>query len=267
MAVKFVDVKYKQIFNDLNLVIKANQITSIVGKSGSGKTSILNLIFGFYLDFIGEIIIDEDSITNKTNSKKIEEIRKNIFYLSEDYRSQLFNINILEDIKYGVSELDNNKLCELLKTFNLSDEILSRNYLELSDGEAKKVLIVKMLVGNNKTILLDEPTKSLDQKSIGSLVKILKKEKRNGKTIIITSKDSEFLLAISDKVIVLDNGKLIEKENKYDFFTNQRLLNKAALAMPDVLQFRESVLKRKNIKLVYRDNINDLIKDIYRYAK
>jgi len=267
MAIEFIDVDYRQFFKKLNLKIKENQITSVVGKNGSGKTSFLKLLFGLDLNFTGKIIIDKKTISDETKNKELIRLRENIFYLSQDYRNQLFNINVFEDIKYGVSSLDDNKLDELLKNFNLNRQILKRNYCELSSGEIKKILIISMFIKDSKIILLDDPTSALEQKSISTLTKLLKKEKRKGKIIIIASQDSEFLVNISDKIIILDNGKFIEYENKYDFFTNQNLLSKCCLTMPNVLHFRENVLKRKNIKLVYRDNINDLIKDIYRNAK
>lgn len=267
MAVKFIDLNYRDVFNKINLEIKANQITSLVGKNGSGKTSFLNLIFGLDLSFDGNIVIGKKNIDKKTKNKELMLVRKNIFYLQQDFSSQLFNINVLEDIKYGLPNLDLNKLYELLKYFNLNGEILNKSYFELSEGEIKKILIIIMLISDNKIILLDDPTNGLDQKSVASLIKLLKKEKRNGKTIIITSQDSEFLLNVSDKIILIENGNLIEMDNKYEFFGNEELINKSDLEMPNVLKFREKVLNKKNIKLVYRDNINDLIKDIYRSAK
>lgn len=267
MAIKFIDIKYRNIFESLNLEIKENQITAVVGKNGSGKTSLFNLIFGLDLNFNGKIVIGRNSINEKSKKRDLLKIRKNMFYLKQDCQNQLFNINVFEDIKYGVTNLDINKLGELLKNFGLSEEILSKSYFELSSGELKKILIITMFINDNKIILLDDPTVDLDQKSIGMLVKLLKKEKRNGKIIIISSQDSEFLINISDTVLILNNGNIDIEENKYQFFSNKSLLNKCDLIMPNVLQFRETVLNKKNVKLVYRDNINDLIKDIYRNAK
>lgn len=267
MAVKIIGLKYKNIFNNINLELKENQIISLVGENGSGKTSLLNLIFGLDLNFTGKIIVDRKNINNKTKIKDLDIIRKKIFYLKQDYQNQLFNINVFEDIKYINSNLSSSRLEELLKSFNLNSEILNKSYFELSDGEIKKILLVSMLAKDSKIILLDDPTNGLDQKSINSLIKILKKEKREGKIIILASQDSEFLFSVTDKVLVLYNGKTFEYENKYDFFDNQQLLNICGLNKPNILLFREIVLIKKKVKLVYRDNINDLIKDIYRNAK
>ena len=267
MEIKFVDVKYKNILKNLNLEINSNQITSVVGKNGSGKTSLLNLIFGLDIDFNGKIIIDKNDLDSNTKKKQLNRIKKEIFYLSQDYQKQLFNAVVLDDIKYGISNFCEYKLDELLKSFNLKKEILKKNYFELSSSEIKKILIIKMIIADKKIILLDDITSGLDHKSISVLIKFLKKEKRNNKIIIVTSQDSQFLLSVSDSILILDNANLIKKENKYEFFSNQDLLNKCGLIMPEILKFREIVLKRKGIKLLYRDNVNDLIKDIYRNVK
>lgn len=267
MEIKFVDVKYKNIIENLNIEINSNQIISVVGKNSSGKTSFLNLIYGLDIDFVGKIIIDGKVIDQNIKTKEINKLKKEMFYMSQNYQEQLFNVNVLQDIKYGIFNFSEDKLVELLKSFNLKNEILNKNYYELSSSEIKKILIIKMIIADRKIILLDDPTSGLDQKNISVLIKFLKKEKRNGKIIILTSTDSDFLLSISDSILKLDNGKIKIKENKHEFFSNQTLLNKYGLSMPDILKFREIVLKRKNVKLLYRDNINDLLKDIYRNVK
>ena len=267
MAIKIIDIKYKNLFENLNIEIKDEHITSVVGKNGSGKTSFLKLISGLEKDFIGKIVIGRKSITNKIKNKELNKLRENIFYLSQEYQEQLFNINIFEDIKYGIKKLNNQVLDDLLTSFNLKDNILTKTYTDLSDGELKKVLIIAMIFSKSKIIILDDPTSGLDQKSVSTLIKLLKREKRKGKTIIIASQDTDFLLNVSDSIFIIDNGKILVKDNKYEFFSNQKLLDKCNMEMPNVVNFKEFVLKSKNVKLVYRDNVNDLIKDIYRNVK
>ena len=267
MVIKFKDVNYKLLFENINVEIKEEHITSIVGKNGSGKTSFLRLIYGLGNDFLGKIVIGRKNITSKTKRKELDKLRENIFYLSQVYQEQLFNINIFEDIKYGINKINNQVLNDLLTGFNLNEEILNKTYAELSDGEIKKILIISMIISKKKILLLDDPTSGLDQKSISTLIKLLKREKRKGKTIILTSQDVDFLINISDSIYIIDGGKILVKENKYEFFSNYELLDKCNLEMPNVVNFREYVLKTKNVKLVYRDNINDLIKDIYRNVK
>ncbi|MBE5820747.1 MAG: ATP-binding cassette domain-containing protein [Clostridiales bacterium] len=267
MAIKFLEVNYKNIFENLNIDINKNQITSLIGKNGSGKTLLLNLIYGLDQNFEGKITIGRKSFNSKTKTKHISEINSNILYLIQDYQKQLFNINILEDIKYSLNKININELEELLKGFGLSESILKKNYLELSDSEKKKVLLVKIFINNSKIILLDDPTTGLDQKSISTLIKLLKKEKRKEKIIIISSQDSEFLLNVSDEILIIKDKKIIKCNDKYKVFGDESILDYCGLDMPSVLKFRKKVLEKKNLKLVYRDNINDLLKDIYRNVK
>lgn len=267
MAIKFLGVKYKEIFENLNLNINKNEIISVVGKNGSGKTTFLNLIYGLDKNFEGKITIGRKSFDSNTKNKDIEKTRLGISYLIQNYEKQLFNINILEDIKYGVDNIDINILKELIKNFGMDEKILKKSYFEISNSEKKKILLIKIFIMDSKIILLDDPTNGLDQKGINTLVKILKKEKRKDKIIIITSQDCEFLLRISDRILAIENNKLIEYENKYEFFSNQVIINNCKTCVPNVLEFRQRVLNKKNVKLVYRDNVNDLLKDIYRNVK
>ena len=116
-------------------------------------------------------------------------------------------------------------------------------------------------------MLLNNPTEYLDNKSVQNLIKILKRKKRENKIIIIVSYDSEFILKVSDRILAIEQGKIINDSDKYLFFKNDRLLSLVNLEKPKVIEFEQLVEKLKGIRLGYRDNINDLIKDIYRNAK
>lgn len=269
MEIRFVDVDYKNKLKNLNFIIKDNEITSIVGKNNSGKSSILKLIYGEYLPTNGKLKIGRSVIQSDTSSKNINNIRKNVSLAELNYENKLFNISILEDIKFylGISKINKKNLDELLTSFNLSEDILTKSYLELSSGEKKKISLIQLFLKDTRIMLFNNPTEYLDSKSVQNLIKILKRKKRENKIIIIVSYDSEFLLKVSDRILAIDNGKIINDSNKFSFFTNDNLLNAVNLQPPRVIEFEQLVEQLKGIKLGYRDNINDLLKDIYRYAK
>ncbi len=200
--------------------------------------------------------------TNNFNIKMDNEIEKfNISYLKDD-SDILFNINILEDLKYGNPNYDEEYMGELIKLLGLDSDVLNKNYTELSKSEYRKVLIILTLLRKNKIIILDNPTIGLDEKSINGLIKILKNERRKDNIILITSNNSDFLLPISDNIFVIDENEVKNIDNKYDFFDNDKLLEYVRLDKPSIMKFYSEV-KRKNIKLRYRDNISDLLKEIY----
>lgn len=266
MEVKIENVCYNDNLKNINIYFNKGTITSIIGKNRSGKSTLLNLICGLELPKEGKIKIGKVSITS--NTKNIDNLKKNIFYFNENITSRLYNFNILEDFKCMLkSPIDKEYLNDLLKSFELKEEILLKNYMEISTSEKKKLCLIIMIMSNKKIIILDNPTSGLDKKSSQTLIKFLKKEKKKDKVIIIASNDSDFVLQISDKVAVLDNNKIIFNEDKYIVMSNELILNKVNMKIPDIIKFENTVLKEKNIKLGYRDNINDLIKDIYRYAK
>lgn len=243
-------------FKNLNFSLHENQIISIIGANESGKTDILHLLSGITEIETGTIQYGDVNLYDKI-----------VYYLKEDYRKMLFNININEDIKFYLGSYSNEKLDELFKKFNLDIDILNKNYLELSSSEIRKILIIIGLLTENKIVILENPNFNLDTKSKQILIKELKRLKRNNKIIIITSYDTDFLLEVSDRILVIEKHKILKDDNKFEILSNEKLLRKLNLKIPNTLKFVNELKELKNIKMGHRDNINDLLKDIYRYAK
>jgi len=266
MEIKLNNVCTKKI-KDINIKFTEREITALVGNIESIKKDVINVICGLEEITSGEVKYGRRKQDENTSEEKMLDIKKNIFYVSENLGDMLFNINIKEDIKFYLDKYDELRLGELLKSFNLSTKILEESYLDLSSSEAKKILLIIALMSNAKILILENPNITLDNKSVQTLVKELKKLKREEKIIIITSYNNNFLLEISDNVIVMDDSSIIKEGNKYEIFADEKLLQNLNLEVPKVLKFINKVKELKKIKLGYRDNINDLIKDVYRYAK
>ena len=146
---------------------------------------------------------------------------------------------------------------------NLIDDKISS--LSLSD---KRLLsLACALIYNPNLILMDNFTEELDDFNKNKVVKLIKMLKvRFNKTFIIASNDIEFVHKVADEVFVINDGKVILKGTKYDVFKKEEQLKKIGLSVPKIVKFENLTLKKKNIRLGFRDEINDLIKDIYRHS-
>lgn len=257
MEIKNVSFSYPNsnlILKDINLKISDKTIVSIIGKNGSGKTTLLDVMTNLIKPTNG--LVKNDKVVG---------------YLFQDSKKMFFCKTVEEEIKlsaythnYKIKQLDK-RVKDVLKIVGLKEEILDKNPLTLTNSESKKVALSTILIYNPKILILDEPTNGLEAKSIKELIKLLKMLKhRYNKTIILVSHDMEFVHSISDQVVVLYDGSIVLNGDKYSVFKDSRLLKKYGLLPPKTMLFSNMVLNKKGIKIGYRDEINDLIKDIYR---
>ena len=246
-----------RIINNLTFEIKERKITFIIGESGSGKSTLLSLINGDFPLCNGEII--------RNRNYKIGILRQNpenYFFCNTVYEEIWFALK-----KNKISDCDK-RIVKALKIVGLDESYLNRSPFEISKGEQRKVAIAVILACNPKVLLLDDPFSNLDFSSKKKLIKLFRMMKlRYGKTIIIASNDADEALELADEVIGLKDGNLFFKGNKFDLFTNTKLLKENNIVEPKLIKFTNLVKVKKGINIGYRDDINDLMKDIYRFVK
>lgn len=260
-----------KVLDSINLKISHNSIVGITGKSGSGKTTLAHLMCGINIPSSGKIMIG-DIVINKKNIFDEKQLKNKIGYIAQNSESQLFNKTVREELTYSLKFLGKvaleSKILEVLNLVGLDETYIDANPLLLSNGEMRKLSIASTLILDTDIIIFDEPTKGLDSKSINNLKRLIKNLKNNfGKTVIVISRDVEFIHAICDEVIIMNAGKVLVFGNKYDVFKSVDLLKNYNLPIPKMIEFSTVVLDKKNIKIGYRDEINDLLKDIYRYVR
>ena len=264
----------KVALKDINLTIQDGKINAVIGTSGSGKTTLVELLNSILVPTKGKVIVDKDIISEKSQIKNINTLRRKVGIVFQFPEEQFFNITVKKELEFGLlsfnyrtNEIDK-RVSDALKMVGLDDSYLDRDPFKLSNGEQRKVAIASILIVNPKIIIFDEPTIGLDYESKKNFIKLIRMLKnRYNKTIIIISHDIDFIHNISDYVILLDKGSLILTGNKYDILGNPDVLKEYHLPVPKVVEFSYKVLKNKGIKMGYRDDVNDLLKDIYRYAK
>ncbi len=268
MEIRFNDVSFsydkKRVIDNFSCVINGNIISAIVGASGCGKSTLLDLMDGLLVCSSGYIKIGECEVSEK--------IRKKIGYLFQFSEEQFFNSSVYMEIEFALKcfKCDNvdSRIRNSIKMVGLDESYLSLNPYKLSNGEKRKVALASVLAYDPDILILDEPTIGLDSRSKNELIKLLKNLKSNyNKTIIIVSHDINFLHRFVDYVYLIKDGNVFLHGTKYDVLSNEEAMNECGLIVPNFLHFSNLVFKKKGINIGYRDEINDLIKDVYRYAK
>ena len=164
MEIVFNDVHTNKLKN-INFSITNKKIVSIISSAMEYETEFINLFAAKNFEK-GQIYIDSELV-------KIEELQKKSHIVSSDLSNLFFNINIKEDLKYYLENYDNKKLEELLNSFDLDYSILDKCYMEISSSELKKLALIISLTIDKKIIIIEDPTKNLDYKSIQTLKKYL----------------------------------------------------------------------------------------------
>jgi len=218
----------------INLKFEGGKMTSLVGHSGSGKSTILNLIPRFYDAKSGDIIIDDQTIYDST----IESLRSEISMVSQE--TTLFDDTIKNNIKYGRQEATDE---EVFKVASLSfcdefinnlpnkfDTLIGENGVRLSGGEKQRLSIARAMLKQSSIILLDEATSSLDSETESKIQDALNILTKNKTTIVIAHRLSTILnsnnIYVIDKGKVVDNGNheaLMEKSDLYKNFYEKQI--------------------------------------------
>lgn len=257
---------------NITLNIKKGQINGIIGKSGSGKSTFVELMNALRLPTMGTIRIGDYILEHNRKIPEINKLRFEIGFVFQNPKEQFFLPTVEKEIAFGMKQFSykldqiKKRIHDALKMVGLDDSYLDRNPLELSNGEMRKVAIASVLAFNPKVLIFDEPTIGLDAISKATFLKMLKILKnRYHKTIVVVTHDIDMIHKIADYIFVLEKGKKVLEGNKYEIFENEEI-EKYGILRPNVMEFSYQVLKQKGIKLGYRDDVNDLIKDIYRHV-
>ena len=263
----------REVLKDINLNVEEGSYTVIIGKTGSGKSTLIEHINGLLLPTHGEVLVNNVLITNPKSKKEKRELAKKLKVLRQDVavlfqfsEQQLFETSVLKDIifaplNYGISEERAiSKAKELIKLVGLDKSYLDKSPFELSGGEMRKVALCGVLALEPKVLILDEPTVALDYKSREEIMTMVKKLKDElNMTIVLISHNMNYVLEYADKVFVLKNGKINFKGTVEELFADEKLLKENSLEQPELLKFYNK-LQENNIKLnVFPRKYEDLI--------
>lgn len=228
--VSFSYKKNKNILNNINFKINAKEKISIVGKSGVGKSTLINLICKLYDVKSGEILIDNHNI----NDLSYEYLKRNISVVSQN--PYVFNLSIKENLMLSKEKVSMEEIINSCKLVSLHDyimtlpdkydTILDENGINLSGGQKQRLSIARAIIKNSKIIIFDEATNSLDEETNKIIKETINFLNKNSTIIIITHKLKN--ITDSDKIILIENGEIVKIGNHKDLINNklyQKLYN------------------------------------------
>ena len=229
--IKFVNVDFSynenktETLKSVNLNLSGGQMTSLVGHSGAGKSTILNLIPRFYDANSGDIFIDDQSIY----SSKLSSLRKNISLVSQD--TTLFDDTVKNNIAYANLNASDEEIEQVAKLSfayefidklpNKYDTLIGENGVKLSGGEKQRLSIARAMLKKSQIILLDEATSSLDAETESKIQKAIAYLTKDRTTIVIAHRLSTILN--SDNIYVIDQGKVIGEGNHKELLTKSEI--------------------------------------------
>lgn len=209
---------------DLNFLIRRNQVTALVGESGAGKSSVVDLLIGLYPPTIGQVFVNGLPLVDYD----FQNWRKNVGVVSQD--TFIFNSSILENLRYGRLEASVDEVIEAARSAQAHDFILAlpegfntivgeRGY-RLSGGQRQRLALARALVKQPEILILDEATSALDSESEKLIQQALDQFQGNRTVIVVAHRLST--IAGADQILVLDKGEIVEKGNHHSLMRQGR---------------------------------------------
>ena len=276
MSIKIKNLKYTygkgSIFEynalkGIDLSIKKHSFTAIVGKTGSGKSSLIQHLNAILLPEEGSVEIDEFLVQPQVGKKKIsyKNLRKKVGLVFQFSEYQLFEETVLQDVMFGPLNFDLNeeqakeKAIKYLKMVNLDESLYEKSPFELSGGQKRRVAIAGILAMEPDIVVLDEPTAGLDPQGAIEIMDIFLSLKNDlNKTLILVSHDMDFVYEYADNVVLLNEGKVAYKNDVVSFFNSEDIL-KYGIEIPKIVNLYTKVT---NNKPTIRYDFESLIKVI-----
>ncbi|MBY5034075.1 energy-coupling factor transporter ATPase [Streptococcus gallolyticus] len=234
----------------VDLEIKDGSYTALIGHTGSGKSTILQLLNGLNVPTSGSVVIDETVITADSVNKDIKQVRKKVGLVFQFAESQVFDETVLKDVSFGpqnfgVSKEEAEAIArEKLALVGISEELFERSPFELSGGQMRRVAIAGILAMEPSVLVLDEPTAGLDPAGRKELMSIFKHLHEQGMTIVLVTHLMDDVANFADYVYVMEKGKKILSGQPSEVFQQVDFLESIQLGVPKITKFAANLERR-----------------------
>ncbi|MDF2910939.1 MAG: energy-coupling factor transporter ATPase [Sporolactobacillus laevolacticus] len=268
----------KRALDDVNIHIPSGSFTSIIGHTGSGKSTLVQHINGILKPSNGAISIGDFVIKANEKKQNLKALREKVGFVFQYPEHQLFEETIIKDVcfgpmNFGVSDSEATKRAEeSLKLVGLPSSFWHRSPFDLSGGQMRRVAIAGVLAVRPQAIILDEPTAGLDPRGREEILSLFNDLHKNlNMTIIMVTHNMSDAANYSDQVIVMDGGKPLIADTPQNVFAQAERLRKVGLDIPESMEFlnmlTEKTGERRTITAFTLDETADAIIDILNGGK
>lgn len=234
----------------VDLEIKDGSYTALVGHTGSGKSTILQLLNGLNMPTSGRVLIDETIISPDSVNKDIKQVRKKVGLVFQFAESQVFDETVLKDVafgpqNFGVSKEKAEEIArEKLALVGISEELFERSPFELSGGQMRRVAIAGILAMEPSVLVLDEPTAGLDPAGRKELMAIFKQLHAQGMTIVLVTHLMDDVANFADYVYVMEKGKVVLSGQPREVFQQVDFMENIQLGVSKITKFAANLERR-----------------------
>ncbi|HGJ1166269.1 TPA: energy-coupling factor transporter ATPase [Streptococcus pneumoniae] len=236
--------------SDVSLTIEDGSYTALIGHTGSGKSTILQLLNGLLVPSQGSVRVFDTLITSTSKNKDIRQIRKQVGLVFQFAENQIFEETVLKDVafgpqNFGVSEEDAVKTArEKLALVGIDESLFDRSPFELSGGQMRRVAIAGILAMDPAILVLDEPTAGLDPLGRKELMTLFKKLHQSGMTIVLVTHLMDDVAEYANQVYVMEKGRLVKGGKPSDVFQDVVFMEEVQLGVPKITAFCKRLADR-----------------------
>lgn len=239
--------------NDLSIEIMEGEFLGIIGHTGSGKSTLVQMLNGLITPTAGKVLLRDKDINE--NKKKLREVRFQVGMVFQYPEYQLFEETVYRDIAFGPTnmgltgdELDK-RVRESARFTGLKDKLLDKSPFDLSGGEKRRAAIAGVIAMDPDVLILDEPTAGLDPQGRDKLLnQILSYHKERKNTVILVSHSMEDIARVADRILVMNKGNAEILAPKREVFAQGERLEKMGLRVPQITKITQ-LLQKKGIDL------------------
>lgn len=243
----------KKAIDNINLTFEPGCITGLIGHTGSGKSTLVQLLNGLLKPDEGRILVDGVDIWDEP--KKQNKLRFKVGLVFQYPEYQLFEETVRRDIAYGPSNMKlspdeiERRVVESAKFCGLDEELLDKSPFELSGGQRRRAAIAGVIAMEPRVLILDEPTAGLDPMGREDILGGMRSYQRaRNSTVIIVSHSMEDMARYSDRIVVMKNGRVEASGGRTEVFSRSDMLIGAGLDVPQITRLWE-ILKGRGIEL------------------